>query len=853
MKKIIISFMFSLLLAGCYNDSSTTERLNGQTQEQVNNNGTNKGIQAAYGCDVAKISQNVSKLAHGAKQPSVQCEETKVKEQGASLIGVSLFQLLDVAVLFLALVIIVSVLLKIFDLVILKKNDNKTRNIIALAMSLALTLGFCFPFIKMKTSDGIEFHVSTYAIISTSLVQTVGDASTTNIEKIMNMIGFYYPVVKMPIKAGHTDSFELMNDYAVRSHSRNQKPVIFKFYKEGDKIVGYSYHKNLKATVSISLDKSSIEIGKNIGFNNIEAYQINEIHKAFESSFNYINKTAIVAGQAYSDKFGWSNKTFDLTSVTSDSLDCDGYANMKDLSTYTTDSIQGAYRKATAACASTILADKLSAYRNQTSNEALKQSYLKNNYISYCSEGSANHKATYTFKEAKEKAKTCLIEACSSSAFMCSVGLNVYNSYDEDMEQIIKSNSYTKAVAMLFMGSNKPDFQEGANTFLNSFNFTYEEIEDEKIVASKTEPLFTISLNGYVDLDSDDWDTEMGYIDQAYTAIAGFSAQLPSMSDLSTIFRFGNSGQFGLKEASTCLKSQVQVKDGFSCGGPIDTQRLFYLRLLKNGIDGKTMKVVLSSQNKAIKNNLNAEIKKKVNEYGVAIGSVAKIATYLVATSTDKNLYGTYTKDLTLQPEQALIYAAMFFSNQQVLDFLDTYFNAEIILGLTGYYLIPVAALTLFLAQQIVLWINFIFNFVFHMFQAIRRLTTAGENQDSVSMPDYIKSTFITLIYLACIPLSFTMAWILLQAFFAELPSIEEMAQASVAFEPTSFVSMFFYDITITLISICYMFIITTVALTPVIVTTIMASWMAFKQRGFMEVEEDVHKELDSYWSKFGK
>ncbi|OKP68821.1 hypothetical protein BTR19_19710 [Pseudomonas fluorescens] len=265
------------------------------------------------------------------------------------------------------------------------------------------------------------------------------------------------------------------------------------------------------------------------------------------------------------------------------------------------------------------------------------------------------------------------------------------------------------------------------------------------------------------------------------------------------------------------------------------------------------MKVVLSSQNKAIKNNLNAEIKKKVNEYGVAIGSVAKIATYLVATSTDKNLYGTYTKDLTLQPEQALIYAAMFFSNQQVLDFLDTYFNAEIILGLTGYYLIPVAALTLFLAQQIVLWINFIFNFVFHMFQAIRRLTTAGENQDSVSMPDYIKSTFITLIYLACIPLSFTMAWILLQAFFAELPSIEEMAQASVAFEPTSFVSMFFYDITITLISICYMFIITTVALTPVIVTTIIASWMAFKQRGFMEVEEDVHKELDSYWSKSGK
>ncbi|WP_449102016.1 hypothetical protein [Pseudomonas extremaustralis] len=851
MKKILIALIFPLLLGGCYNDSSTTERLNSQTQEEINNNGTNKGIQAGFGCGVAELSQNGSNLLHNVKKPTVQCEETKVKENGANLIGVSIYELLEVAILFASIVIILSVILKILNIVFFKEGSGKGKNIIALAMSVVLTMGLCFPFFKVKTSDNIEFHITAYAIIKMSLFQTVADATTTNIEKVMNMLSFTYPTVKMPIKAGNTDSFEALNDYIIRSHSSNKNPVYFKFYQEGDKVIGYSYHKNLKATVSITLDKSAIEIGKQIGFNNIEAYQINEIHKALEKSFNYANKTAITAGQAYSEiKLVWSKKTFDLTSVKSDSLDCDGYANMKDLATYTTDSIQGAYRKAAAACASTILADTLSSYRNTTSNEALKQSYLKNNYISYCSEGSENYQPTYTFKEAKEKAKTCVIEACSSSAFICSVGLNVYKSYNEDMEQIIKSNSYTKAVAMLFMGSNNPDFQEGANTFLNSFNVSFEEIEDEKIVASKKEPLFTITLNGYIDLSSDDWDTEMGYINQAYTAIAGFSAQLPSMSDVLNIFSFGNSGKFGLKEASTCLKSQLQVKDGYSCGSVIDTQRLFFLRLIKNGIDGYTMKVVLTSQNKAIKSNLNAEIKKQVTDFGMSLGSVAKLASYLVATSSDKNLYGTYTQDLTLQPEQALIYIAMFFSNQQVLDFLSTYFSAEIILGLMGYYLIPVMAMTLFLSQQIVLWINVIFNFVFHTFQALRRLTTAGENQDSVSMPDYMKSTFITLIYLACIPLSFTMSWLMLNAFFAELPSVEEMAQASVAFEPTSLVSMFFYDITTTLIAIIYIFIITTVALTPIVITTIMASWMAFKQRGFMEVEEDVHKELDRYWSK---
>lgn len=855
MKKLIIALLFSLpLLSACnYNDNSTSQRLSQISQEETNKDGLNKGLQAAMGCEVAQISKSSSNMLHNASNANnIQCDQTKVKENGADQLGVGLMEILQLILFFASLAMTISVALVLFEILTEEKQDHKKKKIFALVVTFLITVLLFVPFITVSTSGNIKYKVTGFALIKTSLLQTTNDAVVTDLEKIMDRLKFYFPNIKMPIKAGNTSNFETFADYLINAHAGNKNPVVIKFYKEGEKIVGRSYYKNLKAEISMSIDKNAIELAKKHNFKDVEAYQISEIQKAFEKSFNYANRTALTAGRAYSDNSAFtSRKTFDLTSLKSDELNCEGYANIQDLSSYTTASIQGAYRKAVAACASTILADEISSYRNLTSNAALKMSNLKNNYIPYCVSNDGPEKNVLTLTDAKEKAKSCAIEACSSSVFMCSIGLNIYNAYDEEIENVVKANSYTKAPALIFMGSNNPDFQETANIYLNSFNIEFEEIEEEKIVANSAVPIFTISLDGYLGLDSGDWDTSMGFIDKAYTEISGFSVKLPSFSDIASIFDFGESGRFGLTEASSCLKNQLQnTKDGYSCGTVIDTQRLFFLRLFKNGIDGFTMKTFLTSQSKSVKNNLNAEIKKQTTALAATLGTVAKIGLYIAGTSSDKNLYGVYTKDLTLQPEQALIYAAMFFANPQVLEFLGKFFTGEIVIGLSGYYLIPVIVMTMFISQQITFFVNIIFSFVFHSFQALGRIAKGVKNHDTVSMPDFIKQLYIALLYIVLIPLSFTMAWILLNAFFAELPPVIEMAEAMVAFEPSSLLSAFQYDITVMLLATFLIFMITTVALTPIAMTTVIASWMAFKQRGFMEVEEDIHTEIKEYWHK---
>lgn len=219
--------------------------------------------------------------------------------------------------------------------------------------------------------------------------------------------------------------------------------------------------------------------------------------------------------------------------------------------------------------------------------------------------------------------------------------------------------------------------QDSANLFLNTFNFSYEEIEDENVVTPTTAPLFSITLQGDIRLNGDDWDTAIGWLSMLWTEVVGFDVSMPSFDDLAGYFNFGESGRFGLTEAATCLKYQNQVKDGFLCGTVPSTMRKFFVGLLDHGISGKLVKMVVGSSQKSVKNNLNAEIKQEATTLATKVGTFGKVVAVLVASSSDQNLYGDYTKDMTLKGEESLVMLGMFLVNQQVLEYMDRFLQGK--------------------------------------------------------------------------------------------------------------------------------------------------------------------------------
>ncbi|HCK4478024.1 TPA: hypothetical protein N0H21_001326 [Pseudomonas aeruginosa] len=837
MKKIAIFLLF-LVLSGCGNDPETTERLNFLTQEQVDDSEINKSFQSAFGCDVAQIAQSGSNQNFDANSPTPNCER-KVKDNGSVLIGVTAIHITQIIMTLLVGAAVFLIILTIMDYLI---EQNRQKHLMySAAMSILTVLILSLPVYSVKT-QGIEYKVSVFFIMSVKAISAVSDQTITSTEQMLTATTVAFPPVKLPLENGNTANFETLSSFIILSGSRTEKPITFKFYKENGRIIGYAYAKDMKATVSMAYDEKAIGIGKEGKFKDIEEYQIKEIQNAFQKSFEYTAKASTVAVEGYRNTdLLFSNKTFDMQDVFATGLTCDEYLTIPDLEDYSQTSIKTAYRKLTSACASQILSKAITG-------DIDKSADLRNNYAEFCSSSIEGTKARLNFNQAKDKAKSCAVQSCNQSAFLCSVGLNLYSVFNEKLEEDIKSNKISKALLLFFMESRLSNIQETANQYLNSFNVDYEIIEDENVVETDKEPIFTIQLSADTRLNFRSYNTEQGFFERLYTEIVGFDVSMPSIDDVLGLFNFGESGRFGLVEAATCLKYQSQIKDGYSCQSWPQTAQKYFLRLFSNGIDGKMIKIAVSSQNKAVKNNLNAEIKQEATNLGSQLGNVAKLGLYVLGISTDKNLYGEYTKDLTLKSDQGVVYFAMLFSNQQIINFLDKFFNLEIVVGLTGYFLIPSILIAYFLSQQIAMWTNLIPTLLLQGLHASKSLLQKQHNE--LGLADPLKTIFICLVYLALIPLSFAMAYVFVGALLSTIPPITDIVEMSIFFEPVDIVSQFVYDLTVLALFTAYLFIIVIFGLAPVYITTQIATFIVFRTVGYFHQEENIHKDFDDYWSK---
>ena len=836
MKKLAILLLF-FALSGCGNDSDTKERLNFLTQEQVNDSEISKSIQSAFGCEVSQIAQSGSNQNFDATSPSPDCER-KTKDNGSVLLGVTAIHITQIIMAILTGSAVFAIVLIFTDTLI--DTERKKKLYYSTSISILVTLILSLPVYPVKT-QGIEYKVSLFFIMSIKAISAISDQSITSAEQMLTATTISFPPVKLPIENGNTASFETLSNYIILSDSREDKPLTFKFYKENGRIVGYSYAKNMKATISMAYDEKAIRTGKEGNFKDIEAFQVAEIKNALQKSFEYTAKASTVAVEGFTNTTIFSNKAFDIESVFGTGLNCDEYLSMSDLEDYSKTSIKTAYRKLTSACASQILS-------KQITGNIEKSKDLRNNYAEYCSSNIAGNRAKLNFNQAKEKAKSCAIQSCNESAFLCSVGLSLYSVFNEKLEEDIKSNKISKSLLLFFMESRMTNIQETANQYLNSFNIDYEEIEDENIVETDKEPLFVINLKADTNLHFRSYDTEQGFIERIYTEIVGFDVSMPSLDDLLGLFNFGESGRFGLTELSTCLKYQKQINDGYVCQSWPQSVGKFFLRLFSNGIDGKVVKIAVSSQNKAVKNNLNAEIKQEATNLGSHLGSVAKIGLYVLGVSADKNLYGEYTKDLSLKSDQSLIYFAMLFSNQQVINFVDKYFNIEIVTGMAGYFIIPSILIAYFLSQQISMWANIIPTLLLQGLHAAKALLKKQHNE--LGLADPLKTIFICLVYLSLIPLSVAMAYVFVGALFSAIDPITDLVAANIAFQPSDIVSQFVYDLTVLGLSIAFIFVIIVSGMAPIYITTQIATFFLFRTVGYFHQEEDIHKDLEDYWSR---
>lgn len=836
MKKIVILLLF-FVLSGCGNDPETQERLNFLSQEQVDDSEISKSIQSSFGCEVAQIAQSGSNQNFDAKSPTPNCDR-KVKDNGSVLIGVTAINTYQIVIAILFGAAVFAVVLIITDTVI--EGERKKNLYYSTSISILATLILSLPVYPVKT-QGIEYKTSLFFIMSIKAISAVSDQSNTSAEQMLTATTISFPPVKLPIENGNTSSFESLSNYIILSNSRTEKPLTFKFYKENGRIIGYSYARNMKATISMAYDEKAIRIGKEGNFKDIEAFQVEEIKKALQKSFEYTAKASTVAVEGYVGSTLFSNKSFDMETVFGTGLTCDEYLSMTDLDDYSKTSIKTAYRKLTSACASQILSKAITGNVEKTAD-------LKNSYAEYCTSSMGQNRTKLNFNQAKEKAKSCAIQSCNDSAFLCSVGLSLYSVFNDKLEEDIKSNKISKALLLFFMESRMSNIQETANQYLNSFNIDYEIVEDENIVETDKAPLFTISVAANTNLKFRTFDTEQGFFERLYTEIVGFDVSMPTLDDVLGLLNFGDSGRFGVTELSTCLKYQNQIKDGFICQSWPQTIQKFFLRLFSNGIDGKMVKIAVSSQNKAVKNNLNAEIKQEATNLGSQLGSVAKIGLYVLGVATDKNLYGDYTKDLSLKSDQGLIYFAMLFSNQQVINFLDRYFNMEIFAGLSGYFLIPSVLIAYFLSQQITMWTNIIPTLLLQGLHAAKALLKKQHNE--LGLADPLKTIFICLVYLSLIPLSVGMAYVFVGALFSTIDPLTDFVSASIAFQPSDLVSQFVYDFIVVCLIIAYVFVIVVAGLSPIYITTQIATFFLFRTVGYFHQEENIHKDLEDYWSR---
>lgn len=401
MKRFLLALSFLIFSATSFASESTdtSKRLEALSAQQISHDGTSNSVQTALGCGMAQLSRNGANFIHGVETEQYDCTESKIKENGADLQAIVVYSFFEVISYVVLGIILVSFVLLIFEMTKEEKKAGKNQ-LIATVCVLLFTILVAFPFIKIKTSNSVEYKTSIASIAMVSAIVYASDETITSLSNILTKIQFRFPAVKMPIKSGNTDDFESLMDYTIKSLSRNRQPVVFNYYLEGDKVVGYSYARNMKATMSISLDKQAIAIANKNNFKDMQAYQIAEIQKALSKSMAYANTTAVLAGNAYYDTGAFSNKTFDLKELDSTQLKCDAYSNITDLDNYDKDSIIGAYRKLSAACASTILADEISNYRGITTNAALQSNYLKNNYIAYCVGDNDFGSPKFTYKDA---------------------------------------------------------------------------------------------------------------------------------------------------------------------------------------------------------------------------------------------------------------------------------------------------------------------------------------------------------------------------------------------------------------------------------------------------------------------